>query len=78
MGPAKVITDLCIMEPDADTRELTATSLHPGVSRAQVQSATGWPVRFAQDLMETPVPAPDELDVLRKLRSDTADAHGGL
>ena len=32
-GPAKVITDLCIMEPDPETKELTVTSLHPGVSK---------------------------------------------
>ena len=46
-GPTKVITDLCILEPDPVTRELTVTSLHPGVDREQVTAATGWPVRFA-------------------------------
>ena len=27
------ITDLCVMEPDPETRELTVVSLHPGVTR---------------------------------------------
>src|SRR3954454_8286497 len=42
-GPTLVITDLCVMQPDAESRELTVTALHPGVTREQVQAATGWP-----------------------------------
>jgi glutaconate CoA-transferase subunit B len=75
-GPAKVITDLCVMEPDEQTRELTVTSLHPGISSAQVQAATGWTVRFADELAETRPPEPCELDVLRALRARTSEAHG--
>jgi glutaconate CoA-transferase, subunit B len=75
-GPAKVITDLCIMEPDPMTKELTVTSLHPGVSRDTVVGATGWPVRFSDSVTETPEPTPTELEVLRTLRADTARAHG--
>ena len=75
-GPAKVITDLCIMEPDPATKELTVTSLHPGVSRQRVAERTGWPVCFSDTLLETPEPAPAELDALRGLRAATASAHG--
>jgi glutaconate CoA-transferase subunit B len=75
-GPVKVITDLCIMEPDPETRELTVTSLHPGVSREQVVGATGWRVRFAASVGETPEPGSRELEVLRELRASTARAHG--
>lgn len=77
-GPAKVITDLCVLEPDAETRELTVTSLHPGISRKQVQEATGWTVRFAGDLAVTRVPETVELDVLRELRARTSEAHGAM
>jgi glutaconate CoA-transferase subunit B len=77
-GPVQVITDLCIMEPDPATRELTVTSLHPGVSREQVTAATGWPVRFAGALRETPEPGTRELEVLRSLRASTARAHGDV
>ena len=38
-GPTRVITDLCVLEPDADTRELTVVSLHPGVTRADGRGA---------------------------------------
>jgi glutaconate CoA-transferase, subunit B len=76
-GTAKVITDLCIMEPDPVSRELTVTSLHPGVTREAVTKATGWPVRFADAVTETPPPTATELDVLRTLRARTAAAHSG-
>jgi glutaconate CoA-transferase subunit B len=74
-GPTLVITDLCVMQPDADTRELTVTALHPGVTREQVQAATGWPVRFAESLGETPPPTDAELHILRDLQRRTTEAH---
>jgi glutaconate CoA-transferase subunit B len=74
-GPAKVITDLCVLEPDVATRELTVTSVHPGISPAQIQEATGWAVRFADDPGETRPPDSDELEALRALRGRTSDAH---
>ena len=47
-GVTAVITDLCILEPDAATCELTLTALHPGVSAEDVRGATGWPLRVAE------------------------------
>src|SRR5918999_1659572 len=63
-GPTKVITDLCVMEPDPATRELTVVSLHPGVTREEVSKNCGWPVKFASTLAETPPPSAQELSVL--------------
>ena len=40
-GPAAVITDLCILEPEAASRELVVASIHPGVTRDQIAEATG-------------------------------------
>ena len=74
-GPTKVITDLCILEPD-DARELTVTSIHPGVTRQDVEAATGWPVRFATKVVETPPPDERELGLLRELHERTRRAHG--
>jgi glutaconate CoA-transferase subunit B len=76
-GPARIITDLCVMEPDQATRELTVTSLHPGVTRERIEAATGWPIRFASSLPETPVPEAGELEVLRAVRRATEEAHAG-
>lgn len=75
-GPTRVMTDLCVMEPDAGTAELTVTSLHPGVTREQVQAGCGWPLRFAASVAETPPATEQELSVLRDLHARTKRAHG--
>jgi len=75
-GPVALITDLALWKPDADTGELTVTSLHPGVTAEMVQDTCGWPVRFAADLAGTPPPDATELSVLRELKARTARAHG--
>jgi glutaconate CoA-transferase subunit B len=76
-GPTRVVTDLCVMEPDAATRELTVVSLHPGVSRENVQAECAWPLRFANEVTETPPPTAEELGVLRDLQERTDRAHKG-
>jgi glutaconate CoA-transferase subunit B len=74
-GPTKVITDLCILEPDADTHELVVTSLHPGVTEDAVREATAWPVRFARNVAATAPPTALELSALRDLQARTEAAH---
>lgn len=76
LGPTLVITDLCVMRPDRETKELTVVSLHPGVTRDQVRAGTGWPPRFAPSVEETPPPSDRELAALRDLQAHTARAHG--
>ena len=74
-GPAALITDLAVWEPDPESRELTVTRLHAGVSRAAVQDSCGWSARFAADLVESPPPTAEELSVLRALKARTEKAH---
>ena len=75
-GPTRVMTDLCVFEPDPVTRELTVVSLHPGTTREGVQAECAWPVRFAATVTETPAPTGEELGVLRDLQARTAKSHG--
>lgn len=75
-GPVKVITDLCVLEPEPPSQELIVTSIHPGESRERIVAATGWPMRFAQNVQATEPPSGDELSALRELQRRTADAHG--
>lgn len=75
-GPVAVITDLCILRPDEESRELTVTSIHPGITREQISANTGWDVRFSMGCSETEPPAAQELAVLRDLLARTAAAHG--
>jgi glutaconate CoA-transferase, subunit B len=74
-GPSAVITDLGIFTPDSKTRELTFTSLHPGVTAEQAIAATGWPLKVAANLAHTAPPSAAELAVLRDLNERTARAH---
>ena len=66
-GPARVITDLGVLEPDPHSRELVLTALHPGVTVEEARAATGWPLRVASELAVTAPPTDDELAVLRDL-----------
>jgi glutaconate CoA-transferase, subunit B len=75
-GPALIVTDLCTMRPNRHTHEFEVASLHPGVSRHEVQQHTGWAVRFQDRVDETAPPAPEELVALRDLMARTARAHG--
>jgi glutaconate CoA-transferase, subunit B len=68
-GPTAVITDLGVLEPDPDTRELVLTRVHPGVTAADAQAATGWELRVAAPLETTPPPTEEELRVLRELEA---------
>lgn len=74
-GPTRLITDLAVLEPEPDSREFVVTSLHPGVTREDCISNTGWELRFAADVTETPAPTADELAVLRDLNQRTEAAH---
>jgi glutaconate CoA-transferase subunit B len=76
-GPVAVITDLGILTPDPLTKELTLTSLHPGITTEQVIAATGWPLKVAEKVDTTAMPTERELQVLRDLNARTAKAHAG-
>ena len=71
-----IITDLCIMEPEEGTNEFVVTTLHPGVTREQVIAATGWEIRFADNVVYSEAPTDVELTALRELEARTAAAHG--
>jgi glutaconate CoA-transferase subunit B len=66
---AVVVTDLGILEPDPATRELTLTSVHPGVGVDEVREATGWDLRVADSVGETREPSEQELGRLRALKT---------
>ena len=55
-GPTAVITDLGVMTPDPVTKELTLTSVHPGITVEQVVAATGWPLKVAPKVDTTAPP----------------------
>ncbi|HEV2700360.1 MAG TPA: CoA-transferase subunit beta [Steroidobacteraceae bacterium] len=74
-GPTRVMTDLCVLEPDPQSCELVATSLHPGVTQEAARAACGWPLRFSDRLTTTAEPSAEELRVLRDLQARSSAAH---
>lgn len=66
-GPTAVVTDLGVLEPDPETRELRLTQLHPGVEVEQVREATGWDLQAIAEPLRTPPPTDEELSALREL-----------
>ena len=62
-----MITDLGMLEPDPETRELVLTHVHPGITAEQVREATGWDLQVADDLKTTEPPTDAELHALREL-----------
>jgi glutaconate CoA-transferase subunit B len=75
-GPTRLMTDLAIFEPEPGSNEMVVTAIHPGVSREQIAENTGWPVRYAAKVEETPAPTAQELETLRDLHARTKRAHG--
>jgi glutaconate CoA-transferase, subunit B len=73
-GPVRVITDLGVLEPHPDSRELVLTALHPGVTVEQAQEATGWELAVADSLQTSPEPTDDELQALRELQATVEEA----
>ncbi|MCH9019236.1 MAG: CoA-transferase [Proteobacteria bacterium] len=69
-GPAAVITDRCILRPRGAENELHLATIHRGHTEAEVRENTGWALKTAPDLAETPPPSEAELAALRRLDRD--------
>ena len=76
-GPTTVITDLGVLRPDPETKELTLVSLHPGATVEGAREATGWELRVAEKVATTEPPTDEEVAVLRALHARTAAARAG-
>jgi glutaconate CoA-transferase subunit B len=72
-----VFTDLCVLRPHPQTKELEVVSMHPGVTAERIAQATGWEIQFADDVGHTPPPSEVELATLRHLLARTAKAQSG-
>jgi glutaconate CoA-transferase subunit B len=64
-GVSRLITPLGVLTRDDD--ELVLRSVNPGVDVAQVRSATGWPLKVADDVSDAEPPTAEELRILREV-----------
>jgi glutaconate CoA-transferase subunit B len=61
-----VITTLGVIGFDATTGEAMLRSYHPGQTVDSVRAETGWALRIAPDVCETPPPTAQELEIIRR------------
>jgi glutaconate CoA-transferase subunit B len=64
-GPHRVITELAVLDFHPTTRRMRVLSLHPAVTLAQVEAATGFRLEVSETVGETPPPTDAELQLLR-------------
>ena len=65
-GPSAVITTLGLFRFHPTTREMILASTHPGVTVDEVRAQTGWSLRLAPEVGETPPPTVEELATIRR------------
>lgn len=70
-GPSALITTLGVFRFHPETKEAYLVSFHPGQTVDSVRSQTGWDLKAASDVSQTPAPTPAELEIVR-----TLDPHG--
>lgn len=61
----RVVTNLCTIDFDTPDHHMRVRSLHPGVSIAEVVSATGFELVVPEQIPTTRLPTGDELRLLR-------------
>ena len=65
-GPQLCITNLCVFDFEPTSKRMRLASLHPGVSVADVQAATGFEVLVpGGEVPVTARPSAEELHILR-------------
>ena len=65
-GPSAIITTLCVFRFGEEGGEAYLDSVHPGHTVDDVRRETGWVVKTADDVLETPPPTEGELAEIRR------------
>ena len=62
-GPCYLVSDLG--QFDFANGRMRLTTYHPGVTTEKIQNHTGFPLEISPDIVETPKPSEEELNLLR-------------
>jgi glutaconate CoA-transferase subunit B len=62
-----IITNLCVMDFGGQDNAIRLLSLHPGVLLEEVVENTGFALEIPANVLETPAPAAQELDIIARL-----------
>jgi glutaconate CoA-transferase subunit B len=69
-GPDAIITPLCTLRFDPDTKEAYLAALHPGITVEQVKQKTGWDLKVADKVEQNDPPTIEEIEVCRRTMKD--------
>jgi glutaconate CoA-transferase subunit B len=61
------VTNLCILDFSGPNKQISIRSLHPGVTAAQVQENTGFPLHVPANIPTTAAPTAEQLAIIAKL-----------
>jgi glutaconate CoA-transferase, subunit B len=73
-GPRYVVTPLCVMDFDDETKRMRLKSVHPGVAVEQVLANTGFELIVPERVPATEAPSAQQLNILR----NRIDVQGAL
>lgn len=62
-----IVTDLCVLDFGGAAHAIRVRSLHPDVSLAEVQAATGFALEAPATAATTAAPSPEQLEIIRRL-----------
>src|SRR4029077_336041 len=65
-GPSAIITTLCVLRFPEGGGEAYLASVHPGRSVDEVRAETGWELKVADHVTQTPPPTGSELAAIRR------------
>jgi glutaconate CoA-transferase subunit B len=66
-GPSLVVTNLCQMDFDPDTKRIRLATVHHGVSVQQVLENSGFDLIVPKNVQTTELPTPEEITLLRAI-----------
>ncbi|MHA1104552.1 MAG: CoA-transferase subunit beta [Promethearchaeota archaeon] len=66
-GPSRVITDLCLMDFEPESKRMRLIATHPGISIDDVIKATGFELIIADDVKTTIPPTKEDLRILHEV-----------
>src|SRR5262249_27935667 len=67
-GPVKIITDLGVLEANAESGEMELAALYPGVTAEAMRAAVGWPLAVRARIAPVDAPAARKPSLLRDVR----------
>lgn len=66
-GPSLVVTNLCQMDFDPETKRMRLATIHPGIAVQQVLENSGFDLIVPKSVPTTELPTPEELRLLRQI-----------